>query len=104
MAGVTDGGTTYTTAQDWTLNANQFVWTPNQATTLYRVRAAARSAGSTSVNGEGVGSSSNYSIVGGPVSAATLSANKSSPQPPNTAITWTATATGGTAPLYYSFV
>jgi hypothetical protein len=33
----------------------------------------------------------------------TLAANKTKPQPPNTTIRWTATATGGTAPYTYRF-
>jgi RHS repeat-associated protein len=97
----TDGGGTWTTVQKWTAHASQFTSTPSVATTLYRVAVSVRSAGSTSDSGEATGSSPNFTVLGPAVSALTLTANKPSPQPPGTAITWTVTATGGTAPIYY---
>ena len=96
-----DGGATWTTGQDWTAGANRFTWTPSVATSLIRVSAAARSAGSTSAQGEATVISANFTIVGPPVSSMTLTPNKASPQAPGTAITWTAAAIGGTAPIYY---
>lgn len=97
----TDGGSSWTIVQNWTANASQLTVTPSVATTLYRVSAAVRSAGSTNDSGEATGSSANFTLLGPPVSALTLTANKPSPQPPGTAITWTVTPTGGTAPVYY---
>ena len=97
----TDGGASWTIMQNWTANANQFTSTPSSATTLYRVAAAVRSSGSTNDSGEATGSSTDFTIFGPSVSAVTLTANKPSPQPPGTAITWTVAAIGGTAPVYY---
>ena len=45
----------------------------------------------------------NTAAPANPVTNVTITSNLASPQPPNTAITFTATATGGNAPVQYKF-
>ena len=96
-----DNGATYSVLRDWTANGNQYVWTPQQVNSSWRIKAAVRSSGSTSTNGE---ASTNVAFVTTPtpwVTAVSLAADRTSPQNTGTTITWTATPTYGTAPVYY---
>ena len=90
-------GTTWTPLTNWG-TTNTYTWTPASANAGYQVRAAAKSAWNS--GGYESYSTVNYAIM--PlVSAVTLTANKTAPQMPGTAVTFTATAAGGQAPYYY---
>ena len=98
-------GVTSTVAADWTAS-NQFMWTPASANSKYVVAVWVRSAGNTADVLEASASSS-FAIVPaattGPVTSISLVANRVAPQPPLTAITWTASPLGGVAPLQYKW-
>jgi hypothetical protein len=99
-------GSAWTMVRDWTPSST-FVWTPAVSAPNYRVSVWARSSGSTEVY-EALTEA--YFAVEAPaaarprVSAVSLRSNVASPQPPNTSITWTATATGGVAHQFKWFV
>ncbi len=99
-------GTTSKVVANWS-TSSQFAWTPAEANTKYEVRVWARNASSTADVPEAsafiafpiqvTGNSS------GRVSSVAITANKAEPQPIGSAITWSAVATGGTAPLVYKW-
>jgi hypothetical protein len=108
-------GTTWLAATSWT-NANTYTWQPAAANTNYRVAVWVRSAGST--GGAEASTERWFNIAPStapppPVepapaetpraSAVSIAANLPSPQLVNTAITWTATVTGGAAPYQYQW-
>ena len=96
-----DNGATWSTLQDWTANANQYVWTPQTVSSSWRIKAAVRSTGSTNANGEANNSMTYASSPTPWVTAVSLAADRTSPQNTATTITWTATPTYGTPPVYY---
>jgi hypothetical protein len=82
--------------------SHTLLWTPS-ATGTYRVQVGVRSSGSTTAY-DAVSSVVVFSITGSsPLVVTDLSANVVLPAPVGSAMTWTATATGGTAPLEYAF-
>jgi hypothetical protein len=85
---------------------NTFTWTPGTANPNYRVGVWARSAGNSKDEPES--SASNEFAITAPapvrVTAVSVAANRPSPQPAGSSITWSATATGGRAPLQYKWV
>jgi len=95
-------GTSWAVASAWSANA-AWAWKPAQANAAYRVRAWVRSAGSVADAAEASAESGFAITVPPPVSAVALSANRTSPQPVGTAITLTASATGGMAPVQYKW-
>jgi hypothetical protein len=99
-------GVTWTPAGDWT-TANQFTWTPTTVNPNYRIGVWARSSGSARDAGETTNSIAFATAGGGPtsgpVSTVSIVANRVAPQAPGTPITWTATPTGGVAPLQYKW-
>jgi hypothetical protein len=95
-------GAAWTTVRDWAA-ASTFEWTPAVAGANYRMSVWARSGGSTEYYE--AATEGYFAITGAPapvgrVTSVALSSNLPSPQAPNTAITWTATATGGGAAEY----
>jgi hypothetical protein len=92
---------------NWTLGqgylpSNTFVWTPPGAGT-YLLQVWARHIGSSAAFDDWK-SSGFFSLTGAaPVAVTSLTANTAFPVSFGTPITWTATATGGTAPLQYQF-
>jgi len=99
----TNNWTTYTVVQDWS-TTNTWAWTPTVADVNYRVGVWARSAG-VSTDAPQAAFSIPFAITGpGPVASVTLNADKAAPQTINTTITFTATPTGGTAPVSYKFL
>ena len=90
----------YTVLQDWS-TTNTFAWTPTAPDPNYQIAAWARSADGTSQAGSGMA----FPITGpDPVTSVALAADKSAPQAINTGITFTATPTGGVAPVSYKFL
>jgi hypothetical protein len=85
---------------------NTFTWTPAIANPDYRVGVWARSAGNSRDEPEASASSPFAIAAPAPVlvSAVTIAANKTAPQKAGTAITWTATASGGVAPVQYKWL
>jgi cell wall-associated protease len=90
------------TAGNWTAT-NTFAWTPSTPGASYQIFVWAKSNGNVNNTYEAYAMSAAYNITGTTVSSVALSANKSSPQPINTTITWTATPTGGVAPIQYKW-
>jgi hypothetical protein len=90
----------YSVARDW-LASNTFSWTPTSAGS-YRIVVWARSNGNTFDGPE----NNAYRVVDfsvTPLSVASLTADKTSPQPGGTTIIFTATAVGGVAPIQYKW-
>jgi subtilisin family serine protease len=90
-------GTSWTNLTGWSAT-NTFTWTPTVANNNYQIVASARSAWNTGAR-EAYGSIA-Y-VVQPMATALTLTSDKASPQAAGTAITWTATPTGGQAPYQY---
>jgi hypothetical protein len=82
-------------------NQKTFVWQPS-TTGTYAVQAWARQVGSTA-SYDLVRSSGMFDVVSGPAQMVSLTTNASLPAAAGTTITWTAGASGGTAPLEYQF-
>jgi hypothetical protein len=93
-------GTTWTIAQGWSTAAT-FTWTPAAANANYLVYVWARSAGNTADMSENMTGMS-FQVVN-VISGVTLTANKTAPQAAGTNITFTAAATGGTAPHQFKW-
>lgn len=97
-------GTTSTVVANWT-TSNTYTWTPTTENANYRVIVWVRSAGNTADVLEAT-TSMNFPVTAAPnrVASVNLVANRVSPQPAMTAITWTATPTGGVAPYEYKWL
>ena len=99
---VSDGSATV--AAPWS-TSNRFTWTPTVANANYQISVWVRSAGNTADVLEG--SASLAFPIGAPAGTTTtavaLTANRVAPQAPMTAITWTATPTGGVALHQYKW-
>ena len=93
---------TYSVVQDWSTTTT-FAWTPTVADANYRVGVWARSAG-VSTDAPEAANSVAFPITGLTVTNVALTADMSAPQPINTTITFTATPTGGVAPVSYKFL
>jgi hypothetical protein len=83
--------------RDWAAS-NTYAWTPTVANANYKVAVWAHSAG-TPAGAFEAGIALDFPIAAATITA--LTADKTSPQPPGTTITFTATSTGGTAPHQY---
>ncbi len=89
-------GRDYSTSPSW-------AWTSAQAG-QYAVQVWVRNAGSTTKYDAWLGSGYfNITAASGPPTVTSLKATPAPPQSAGTTITWTATATGGTAPLQYQY-
>ena len=99
-----DGGS-WTALTSWSA-LHTFTWTPGTANPNYKVGVWARSAGSSKDEPESSASSDFAITAPAPVRVAsvTVAANRQAPQPAGSAITWTATASGGRAPLQYKWL
>jgi hypothetical protein len=100
----TDGGTSFTTAQDWSSSAS-FTWTPGSAIADARITVWARNSGVTA-DAPQAQSTIGYVITtpsAGPLVLNSITSNMPSPQPTGTSITFTANATGGTGPYQYKW-
>jgi hypothetical protein len=98
------GGSTYTTAQDWSTNAS-FVWTPNTAIADARVSVWVRNSGVTADTPQAQAAVS-YVITDpatGPLVLNSIASDLASPQQTGTIVTFTANAIGGTAPYQYKW-
>lgn len=94
-------GTAWTIARNWSTSAT-FAWTPTLDMPGARVGVWARSAGSTTDAPEAT-QSAPFAIVTPRVTAVGVTSNVAAPQPPGTTITFTASATGGTAPQQFKW-
>ena len=95
------------TTASWSLlqdysTSNQAIWTTTAAGS-YNVQVWVRSAGSM-VTYEAWRNSVTCGVVVPPVSVTGVVATPPAPRAPGTDVTWTASATGGTAPLQYKFM
>jgi hypothetical protein len=107
-------GSTWLAATSWT-TASTYTWQPGAAGVNYRMAVWVRSAGSTGGSeasterwftvapGTAPAPPPPAPVVASSASAVTIAANLSAPQLTNTAITWTATVTGGVAPYQYQW-
>ncbi|MEQ1730366.1 MAG: putative Ig domain-containing protein, partial [Vicinamibacterales bacterium] len=99
-------GTSWSVAQTWS-NSAVYTWTPSTANAAYQVTVWARSAGSSTDAAETVNASATSAFVITPAAArltlTALTADKTAPQPQSTTVTFTAAATGGTAPYQYKW-
>ncbi len=92
--------TGWTILQDYS-SLNTWTWTPTQAG-QYAVQVWVRNAGSTA-NYDAWKGSGYFNITGSTLSLSSLTPSPAPPQSVGTPITWTATASGGIAPLQYKF-
>lgn len=98
-------GTTWRVLRDWGSSAT-YAWTPTSSNAGYRVGVWVRSMGATSDVDE-ANVSQPFAItatVAARVSAVSLTADRTSPQPSGTTVVWTARATGGAGPLSYKWL
>ena len=99
-------GSTSTVGADWT-SSNRYTWTPSIAGANYRVTVWVRSAGNIA---DAFEASTAAAFTISPATTATrvtavrLVPNRATPQPPLTAITWTATPSSGVAPHQYKWL
>jgi hypothetical protein len=101
---------TWTVMQSWS-TSNTWTWTPTSAGGNIRVGVWVRNAGSTADAYDNPGSNGSlpFAINGGgqqpsALSVTSLTANRTSPQPVGTPITFTAAVTGGTAPQQFKWM
>jgi hypothetical protein len=97
-----DNGTTWTIAKPWSTSPT-FTWTPTTANASYYIVAWARSAGNTNTYEQYAGMGYPIQTASSAISSVTLTSDKASPQAPGTTVTFTAAATGGTAPYQYQW-
>jgi glucose/arabinose dehydrogenase len=94
-------GATWTVGQDWS-SSNTWIWTPSVPGT-YQFQVWVRNAGS-SAPYDAYRDAGPVTITGPPpLTVTALTANPSGPAAINTAVTWTVSASGGTAPYTYLF-
>ena len=93
-------GNAWGLAVDWT-SSDTFAWTP-MASANYYVGVWVKSAGNPADAAE-VPHSVPFTINGPPAIDVTLNADRASPQPTGTTITWTASPSGGTSPYQYKW-
>ena len=96
-----DGGSSHDQT-GWTTSST-FTWTPIYGNPNYAIKAFVRSAGNTSDTPEAETYVAFPTSGPGPATDVTLASSHSSPQPPGTAITWTATPIGGVPQQEYKF-
>ncbi len=97
-----DEGSGWTIAQPYS-SQRTYTWTPGAgAAGTHLLQVWVRSAGATAQY-EGWLGTDYFSVVVDPLSSATLTADVVFPVPANTPIKWTATVSGGVAPLEYKF-
>ncbi|MBI3030799.1 MAG: choice-of-anchor D domain-containing protein, partial [Candidatus Rokubacteria bacterium] len=93
-------GTSWNIVQTWS-TSNTFTWTPTAAGN-YTIGIWIRSATNTADNYE-ISGTATFTISSGPLTLTSLTPDRTSPQPPGTTITYTATATGGIPPYQYKW-
>jgi hypothetical protein len=94
-------GTAWTSPQAWSTQAT-FTWTPLTGNARATVTVWARTLGNTADAPE-KSAGRNFPILESFITGLALSTDRPAPQPAGTTITFTATATGGSAPAQYKF-
>src|SRR5437762_1422854 len=94
-------GSTWSMVQDWSSSAT-FAWTPGTANS-YTVEVWGRSAGNNADTYEAYKDLAYTTTVGTPLTFSATTTDKASPQAAGTTITFTANASGGTAPYQYKW-
>src|SRR5207249_1862367 len=94
-------GSTWTMVQDWTSSAT-FAWTPGTLNS-YMVEVWSRSAGNNANTYEAYKDLAYTISSSNPLTFSATTADKASPQAAGTTITFTANASGGTAPYQYKW-
>jgi hypothetical protein len=98
---------TWTVVRDWSI-VPSFTWTPTVASSAYRVAVWVRNAGSTADAYDNANSNGSiaYPIVAPapPPTVTPITSSLPSPQPHGTAITFTASASGGAPPYQYKWL
>src|SRR6185503_15841231 len=100
----TNGGSTFTTAQDWS-SSNTLTWTPASALADARITVWARNSGNTTDAPQAQATVA-YVITtpsAGPLVLNSITSSVASPQQTGTPITFTANASGGTSPYQYKW-
>src|SRR5438034_953287 len=95
-------GTAWSIVQDWSASAT-FVWTPTVANPSYQLIAWVRSAGNTADLWESYSQLAYPINPPAPAKLTGITADKPAPQGPGATITFTASASGGTAPYQYKW-
>ncbi len=100
-------GSSWLVAQTWSSSAT-LTWTPTVANAAYQVEVWARGAGNSTDAAESANASATraFTITAAPTARLTLTAltaDKAAPQFPSTTVTFTATASGGSAPHQYKW-
>jgi cell wall-associated protease len=86
------------------MGSNTYAWTPTVANPNYQVGVWVRSAGITADTYDRPQSTGNIPFaIGSNLTLSSLTPDKAAPQPRGTTVTFTATATGGTAPYSYKW-
>jgi hypothetical protein len=98
---VKGGSGAWTMVQDWSSSAT-FAWTPATANS-YTVEVWGRSAGNNANTYEAYQDLAYTITAGSPLTFSTTTTDKASPQAAGTIITFTANASGGTAPYQYKW-
>lgn len=92
-------GSGWAMVQNYSAN-NTYTWFPNQGT--HAVQVWVRGSGS-AATWEDWRSSGLFAVAASPARISNLTANRTFPASPDSAIVWTATATGGSGPLEYKY-
>ena len=98
---VKNGAGPWTVGQGWS-SSNTFTWVPASAGT-YVLQVWIRNAGSTAVYDAWHGAGPVTITAAAPLTATSLTADRSFPVPANTPVTWVARVFGGTAPYTFKF-
>ena len=100
-------GSAWSVVQGWTSSAS-LTWTPTVAGSAYQVEVWVRSAGNTTDTAASPNASATRpftitAVTTAPLTLTSLTSDKAAPQSPSTTITFTATASGGSAPYQYKW-
>ena len=97
-------GATWSLLRDWS-TSNTLAWTPSTPNPAYAIAVWGRNAGETANQPSNAGTNVGmyFPIQGSALTITALTANLSAPQSPGSPVTFTATASGGTAPYQFKW-
>ncbi len=97
-------GASWTVIANWGMS-NRYDWTPAGSNASFQIGVAVRGSGNTAPEATATMSFPiSASTTTGRISSVAIAPDRPSPQSPGTSITWTATATGGSAPRQYKWL